>query len=419
MVAPIPLPNVPVLDVAIVGAGLCGLALARTLNTRGLNIQLFEARERLGGRILSAHCDTSQQMLDLGPTWFWSETEPRISALLGELGIPSQAQYDPGDALWLTDPNRQPERRSEPGGVHVGARCITGGAARLIQALAATLPPNGIHLGRAVTGLRDQGAYMELQTSNGSPIRARQVVLALPPRLIHEHLQFTPPLPSAVWEALTNAPTWMAAQAKSVTTFKQAFWRAAGHSGNAFVRHAQAVLAEVFDCSDSGSATHGGALGGFVALNAAQRESFQRGLPLLIDSQLAQLLDHKPRTGNCSCKTGPASAGHAAHVIEPAHQKPRSATPCCANLYGKGACFWEAARRRPTVWATWRERSNRLTASPMPSAAPMPGDTRPWPIHRRPRLQKRRKSHAARPWACLRPVSWNCAAWPQNATGCI
>ncbi|BCO25929.1 hypothetical protein MIZ03_0808 [Rhodoferax lithotrophicus] len=297
MVAPIPLPNVPVLDVAIVGAGLCGLALARTLNTRGLNIQLFEARERLGGRILSAHCDTSQQMLDLGPTWFWSETEPRISALLGELGIPSQAQYDPGDALWLTDPNRQPERRSEPGGVHVGARCITGGAARLIQALAATLPPNGIHLGRAVTGLRDQGAYMELQTSNGSPIRARQVVLALPPRLIHEHLQFTPPLPSAVWEALTNAPTWMAAQAKSVTTFKQAFWRAAGHSGNAFVRHAQAVLAEVFDCSDSGSATHGGALGGFVALNAAQRESFQRGLPLLIDSQLAQLFGPQAQDG--------------------------------------------------------------------------------------------------------------------------
>ena len=103
MAKPVPLPQAspvaPVVDVAIVGAGLCGLSLARTLSGRGLQVQVLEARERLGGRVLSAHCQTTGQDLDLGPTWFWSETEPRITALLAELGLTSEPQHDPGDAL--------------------------------------------------------------------------------------------------------------------------------------------------------------------------------------------------------------------------------------------------------------------------------------------------------------------------------
>ncbi len=281
-------------DVAIVGAGLCGLALAHTLTGRGLRVQVMEARDRLGGRVLSAQCQATGQALDLGPTWFWSETEPRITALLAELGLASQAQHDPGDALWLTDPNREPERRQESGGVHVGARRITGGAARLVDALAASLPRGCIRLGTAVTGLRDRGAFIELLLDAGHPVRARQVVLALPPRLVLERLQCDPALPDAVLNAMAAAPTWMAAQAKSITTFANPFWHAAGQSGNAFVRHPQAVLGEVFDASAS---DRGGALGGFVALNAAQRENFQRGLPLLIASQLAQLFGPQAQDG--------------------------------------------------------------------------------------------------------------------------
>ena len=283
-----------VVDVAIVGAGLCGLALARTLVACGLVVQVIEARDRLGGRVFTQACESSGQPLDLGATWFWPETEPRITALLAELGLASHPQHDPGDALWLTDPNRGPERRSEPGGVHVGAKGITGGAARLVDALAASLPAGCLRTGLAVRDLRDLGAFIELQTDFGPNIQARQVVLAMAPRLVQEHILFEPPLPTAVGQALLATPTWMAAQAKSVTTFEQPFWRSAGHSGNAFVRHGQAVLGEVFDAS-SGA---GGALGGFVALNAGQRENFKRGLPLLIDSQLAQLFGPQAQSGH-------------------------------------------------------------------------------------------------------------------------
>src|SRR5659263_252318 len=82
----LPLPVSRVFDVAIVGAGLCGLALARLLTGRGLEVQVIEARERLGGRVYTEHCEFTGQALDLGPTWFWLDTEPRIATLLTELG---------------------------------------------------------------------------------------------------------------------------------------------------------------------------------------------------------------------------------------------------------------------------------------------------------------------------------------------
>ncbi len=277
-------------DVAIVGAGLCGLALARALHAQGLSVTVIEARDRLGGRALTRHCDRTAQALDLGPTWFWPDTEPRMAATLAGLGLPSAPQHDPGDALWLTDPDRAPERRVEPDGVHAGARRIEGGAARLVDALAATLPAGCVRTGHALRRVCDRGHHLALEIESGGRmqwLRTRHVALALPPRLVHERIAFEPPLPPALVDALASTATWMAAQAKAVTSYAQPFWRAAGQSGNAFVRHAQAVLGEVFDASDP--RTGAGALGGFVALDAAQRASFRRGMPMLIESQLAQL----------------------------------------------------------------------------------------------------------------------------------
>jgi len=214
-------------------------------------------------------------------------------ALLAALGLASTEQHDPGDALWLTDPNRAPERRVEAVGVHAGARRIVGGSARLTEALLKALPDGCVLTGSALIGLRDLGDSVELLRAGGPALRARKVVLALPPRLAQERIAFDPPLPAALDEALKDTPTWMAAQAKAVAAFATPFWRADGQSGNAFVRHPQAVLGEVFDQSTEPA----GALGGFVALNAAQREHFRVGLPLLVESQLAQLYGIAAQSG--------------------------------------------------------------------------------------------------------------------------
>ena len=93
------------LDVAIVGGGLCGLALAHSLQARGRDWRLFEARDRLGGRVLTATAADGTPV-DLGATWFWPDTQPAIARLVDDLGLRSFDQLDDGRVLHLSDPNR-------------------------------------------------------------------------------------------------------------------------------------------------------------------------------------------------------------------------------------------------------------------------------------------------------------------------
>ena len=58
------------IDVAIVGAGLTGLALAKSLLAEGLSVTVYEARERAGGRILSDVDSAGGATVDLGASWF-------------------------------------------------------------------------------------------------------------------------------------------------------------------------------------------------------------------------------------------------------------------------------------------------------------------------------------------------------------
>ncbi|MSZ14894.1 MAG: FAD-dependent oxidoreductase, partial [Actinobacteria bacterium] len=44
-------------DVIIVGAGLAGLACARTLTAAGVGVQVIEASDDVGGRVRSDHVD--------------------------------------------------------------------------------------------------------------------------------------------------------------------------------------------------------------------------------------------------------------------------------------------------------------------------------------------------------------------------
>lgn len=86
-------------QVAILGAGLAGLNAARLLHRAGVDFMLFEARDRPGGRILTADesSEPAQDGFDLGPSWFWPgtrsiDTTNSVSPWIDEkFSVPSHA----------------------------------------------------------------------------------------------------------------------------------------------------------------------------------------------------------------------------------------------------------------------------------------------------------------------------------------
>jgi monoamine oxidase len=80
-------------QVIIVGAGLAGLSLARRLLADGVDVLVLEARDRVGGRTLSE--SLHGEVFEFGAQWV-GPSQPRVNALLGELGLKTFAQYDTG-----------------------------------------------------------------------------------------------------------------------------------------------------------------------------------------------------------------------------------------------------------------------------------------------------------------------------------
>jgi monoamine oxidase len=75
-----------VVDVAVVGAGVAGLAAARALRRRGLTILVLEARDRIGGRVLTLHDPRLPLPVELGAE-FVHGPAPLTHRILAEAGI--------------------------------------------------------------------------------------------------------------------------------------------------------------------------------------------------------------------------------------------------------------------------------------------------------------------------------------------
>lgn len=99
-------------QVAIVGGGLAGLTAARILRSAKVEHVLLEARNRLGGRILSVDeaGEPAEDGFDLGPSWYWPRMQPAIAALITELGLPAFAQASTGDRLFERMSREGPQR---------------------------------------------------------------------------------------------------------------------------------------------------------------------------------------------------------------------------------------------------------------------------------------------------------------------
>lgn len=274
--------------VAVVGGGLAGLYAARLLHASGIDFRLLEARDRLGGRILSVDAtgEPSTDGFDLGPSWFWPGMNPAMAELTRELGLGHFAQHSDGDVVVERALHEPPQRfrtmRHEPQSMR-----LEGGTGAIITALANALPPERLRTSVRVTdiALDDQGIVLKLTAANGSTeiLSAEQVILALPPRLLATTLTFEPALERETSARWRNTATWMAPHAKFFALYDRPFWRDAGLSGTA-----QSAVGPLVEIHDATSASGAAALFGFLGVGADQRAAI--GTEALVRASVAQLV---------------------------------------------------------------------------------------------------------------------------------
>jgi monoamine oxidase len=266
----------------IIGGGLSGLALTEALIATGHDPILLEARDRLGGRILTTH--HANAAFDLGPAWFW-HNQPRIAALIDRLGLHAFAQYAKGDVLF--EDAQGHVQRARGFGAMEGSWRLGGGLGALINALATRVPAQNLKLNASVVGLTNMGVGITITLANGESLRADQVFLAMPPRLAADIL-FAPALPDAALGAMRSVPTWMAGQAKALAVYDRAFWREDGLSGNASSRRGPMV--EIHDASPATGGPYG--LFGFIGVAPSGRKN-EQALRQHITAQLVRLFGPK------------------------------------------------------------------------------------------------------------------------------
>lgn len=309
--------------VAIIGGGLAGLSAAAQLAAVGItDCLLLEARDRLGGRILSVSADgfgrVEAAQLDLGPTWFWPAFQPELDALVDALGLARFAQPGQGDGLVERSASLPPMRY--PGGIGMAdAFRLRGGMGALVEALRGRTGAAKVVTSAAVRALRRTQAGVEIEALDaaGRGVRwhAAHVLLAVPPRVAEAAIAFTPALPPDLVAAWRATPTWMAPHAKYVAVFDRPFWREAGLSGMA--QSAVGPLAEIHDASQPDGVV---ALFGFVGLPALARRTIPADvLRAHCRAQLVRLF-------------GAAAGTPRAEYFEDWATDPRTATP--ADLAG-------------------------------------------------------------------------------------
>ena len=180
--------------IVIVGGGLSGLYAAFLLEQKGIAYRLLEARDTLGGRIAVAKSSgmthakpavfdkkaadndpsnkvsdntESNNVFDLGPSWFWPDYQPQLSSLIESLNLSRFAQFEEGDMMVERAADQPPVRMQGYKSTPPSMRLV-GGMAALIEALYARLDTRCIMTNQTVRQLTKTDGHIEVQSEDTS-----------------------------------------------------------------------------------------------------------------------------------------------------------------------------------------------------------------------------------------------------------
>lgn len=271
--------------IVIIGAGLTGLALAYQLKKIEVPALLIEARDRIGGRILTKY-DDQNASIELGATWL-GRKHVSLIALLRELGIEIHEQLLGDLAVYEPISTSPPQIVRLPPNEDPSFR-IKGGTSTLIASLRAALSESQVILNHPVEEIREKDDVLIVKTKERE-IHAEMVISTLPPYLLARSLKFEPALPESFQSIAHRTHTWMGESIKVGLTYAQPFWKEKGTSGTVF--SSVGPVGEMYDHSNYENSRF--ALKGF--LNGAYHSTTREHRIEIIMEQLSKYYGEQVR----------------------------------------------------------------------------------------------------------------------------
>lgn len=217
-------------DIVIIGAGLTGLTLAYLLRNSSYKVNIVEARNRIGGRILTSY-KNNEAPIEMGATWL-NFSHTYLNTLLKELNI-GVFKQELGDKAIYEPSSLTPHQLVTLPNNSDSSYRIKDGSSSLITKLAQSISERTIFCNEVITSIQEEFDGITIR-GNKSTFESKIVISTLPPHLLQSSIKITPNLPLNIQEVMESTHTWMGESIKVGLRFKEPFWKASNSSGTIF-----------------------------------------------------------------------------------------------------------------------------------------------------------------------------------------